>query len=233
MNTRTRKRVVIVLMALAVVAPIELVLLRAWSTPDPNQAIREYVAGLSPSDLQAAADVLGDFPFVYRREIMRALDLDSRARTWRRHVAAYVDRHPGLDSTARVVLEAAMALMTPTVFGQATAADREQMELIAEQTVQLLGREEADYLFYRLGPRDGKFASREPLSMRFANWVRGVALALADEETDCNCNNEYGCDGGATCKTGVTCTIDDDWPACGWFWNETCNGLCTIGSPQG
>jgi hypothetical protein len=132
-----------------------------------------------------------------------------------------------------VVLEAAMAWITPTVFGQATAADREQMEVIAQQIQTLLGKEEADYLFYRLGPRDGKFASREPLSMRFANWVRGVALALADDQPDCNCNFEFGCETGSTCrKEGITCTIDDEWPACGWFWNQTCDGLCAV-SPQG
>jgi hypothetical protein len=234
-KTKTRTRVLALAMTLAVMAPIEVILLQAWSTPDPKLAIREYVTGLNRDELRAAADVIGDYPFNYRREIVRALDREGRAAVWQKHLGRYLETHPGLDSTARIVLETAIALATPSFFEHPTAAEREQAQLLAEQVVTLLGREEAEFLLYRLGPKDGRFASREPLSMRFANWVRGVAIAMADEATDCNCNSEYGCDSsGTSCRTGAQgCTIDEDWPACGWFWNQTCDGLCSVGSVEG
>ena len=82
------------------------------------------------------------------------------------------------------------------MFNQPTAADRAAAKVIGEQAVTLLGREEAEYLFARLGPRDGQFASAEPVGMRLTNWVRGLFVAMADEAEDCDCNIDFGCDSG-------------------------------------
>ena len=65
----------------------------------------------------------------------------------------------------------------------------------------LLGREDAEYLFARLGPRDGQFASIEPVGMRLTNWVRGLFVAMADVE-DCDCNVDFGCDIGQRLQAG-------------------------------
>jgi hypothetical protein len=233
----TRRRVLVVLVALVVMVPLEALLLRAWAEPDPKLAIRSYVANLDAAALDDAAGRIQSYPLAYRREILRVLNPARRAEIWRGHIAQYINDHPGLDSTALVVLEAAMAMATPEVFGAATAEHRRQIQVLADQTISLIGREEADYLFYRLGPRDGRFTSAEPWSMRFTNWVRGIAIAMAEDAGECSCNTEYGCDSQyTTCRAsgqgGTTCTLDEDWPACGWFWNQTCDGVCATINPQ-
>lgn len=233
MTVTTRRRVVLAFLTLALALPVEIVLLQALSTTDSKTAVRSWVTNLDSETLAAVSEDISSYPLLYRREIMRALNADKRSQVWRRHIQRYIDAHPGLDSSARVVLEAAVAFAAPAVFDRPSDADRQQMQILAEQTVTLLGREEAEYVFYRLGPRDGKFASAEPLSMRWSNWVRGLVVAMADSAADCNCNVDFGCDGTAECRNGATCTVDDDWPACGWFWFQTCNGLCTIPVPQG
>ena len=99
-------------------------------------------------------------------------------------------------------------------------------QLIADQISAIIGRGEAEYLFYRLGPRDEQIASIEPLGMRLTNYVRDLIVVLANAE-DCDCSSEWGCEGyGSTCRTSVSCNVDNEWPSCGWLWNEDCNGLC-------
>ena len=48
---------------------------------------------------------------------------------------------------------------------------------IGDQLVGVIGRDQAEFVLYRLGPRDGTFASLEPLSERAANWVRRAMVA--------------------------------------------------------
>ena len=74
---------------------------------------------------------------------------------------------------------------------------------------------------------DGTFASLEPFSQRLANWVRNRIVAFARAE-DCDCASGWGCGAGLRCKAG-NCNVDEDWPMCGWLWNETCDGLCWMG----
>jgi hypothetical protein len=227
----TRRRVILAAFVVALALPAEAVLLQALSDPDPKLAIRSWVSSLDETTLAAVADSVQDYPLAYRKEILRALDPDRRARTWRKHIRRYIDEHPDLDSSAVVTLEAALVLASPSVFEQPTAEDRARVTAIAEQLVALIGREEAEKVLYRLGPRDGQFASREPLSMRLSNWVRGVAVAMADGTADCDCNIDFGCDGYTTvCAAGTGCEVDSSWPACGWFWMEDCNGRCRLAS---
>jgi hypothetical protein len=226
--------VLVALIVLAVALPAELALLQALATPDPKDAVRAWVGSLDAPTLEAVVADIKQYPVLYRREVLRVLTPERRAGVWQSHIRAYVDEHPDLDSSSRVLLEAAIAFATPSVFGSASAADRAQMQALADQAVALLGRDEAEYLFYRLGPKDTTFASLEPLTMRLTNWMRGLAIAIAEDVVDCDCNSGFGCEGAlSVCRTNVTCTIDDEWPACGWFWNQTCDGLCGPPTPQG
>ena len=229
----TRKRVIVALVAVALTLPAELVLLQALSNPDSRLAIKSWVAGLDAAELDSAAAQIQSFPVAYRRAIAKALSADRKAGVLQRHIQKYIDGHPALDSSALVLLETARAFVRPTLFERPTAADRAAAQVIGEQAVTLLGREDAEYLFARLGPRDGQFASVEPVGMRLANWVRGVFVAMADDAVDCDCNIDFGCDTNETCKAGSGCVVDTDWPACGWFWLQDCDGLCRVALPGG
>ena len=233
MTASTRKRVVIALVAVALTLPAELVLLQALSNPNSRLAVSSWVAGLDAAELDSAAAQLQSYPQVYRRAILKALSSDRKADVLQRHFQKYIDAHPDLDSSALVLLQTAKAFVRPSLFDQPTAADRAAASVIGEQAVTLLGRDEAEYLFARLGPRDGQFASLEPVSMQVTNWVRGLFVAMADEAADCDCNLDFGCDAGTYCKSGTGCTVDTEWPACGWFWMQDCDGLCRVGMASG
>jgi hypothetical protein len=215
--------------ALAITLPAESILLRAISTPDSREAVRNWVAGLSAPELAEAVAEIQAYPFAYRKELMGALTPEERSGTWRGHIDAYLADHPELDETARIALGAAQAAMGPEAFATPTAVSRARIVLVAEQIEALLGREEAEYLMYRLGPADGTFASLEPWTERLANRVRDAFVALAGAD-DCECNTDFGCDGYFThCGDSSTCEPDESWPMCGWGWMEECNGTCRGG----
>lgn len=229
MTRKTRTRLVICLVAVAVMLPVETILLRAISTPDSQDAVQAWVADLSSEQLAGAADQIQQYPLAYRKEIMRALTPAARSAVWQEHLQSYLDTHPALDPTAAIAIGAAQALLTPAAYEAPSSAMRAQLVVVAEQISELLGREEAEYLLYRLGPADGTFASLEPLSERLANYVRDLVVAMARQD-DCECSTGFGCDGSYThCSDEIACTPDEEWPACGWGWFEDCDGICRLG----
>jgi hypothetical protein len=213
---------------MALALPAESILLQAIATPNTKTAVRAWVQSLSPDDLLDAGDAIQSYPVLYRKEIMRASSPDRRAEIWRNHIQSYLDANPNLSSDAVPVLQAAIRLITPTIFSKSGDKQRKATALIADQVTTILGRAEAEYLFYRLGPRDEQTASIEPLGMRLTNYVRGMLVVLANAES-CDCSPDWGCEYGGSCRTSVSCNVDSDWPACGWLWNEDCSGLCGAG----
>lgn len=232
MTASTRKRVILALVVVALTLPAELVLLQALSNPDPRLAVKSWVAGLDAAELDRAAASVRLYPVIYRKAILKALSSDGRSNAVREHIQSYIDEHPGLDSTALVLLEAAKAFARPAVFEHPTAADRMVARIIGEQAITLLGPEDARYLFARFGPKDGQFTSIEPTGMRLTNWVRGLFVAMADV-VDCDCNTDFGCDSNMNCKAGTGCTVDSSWPACGWLWLQDCDGVCRMAESSG
>lgn len=226
MTLKTRRRVLVCVVAVVLTLPLELVLLQAMATTSSQEMVQQWVGSLSEVELGDAADQVRLYPVAYRREIMRALAPERRAEAWRAHIQSYIATHPELDSSALPVLEAAMAMLSADMFENPTDATRAQARVVAEQTASLLGKDTADYLLSRLGPRDGTFASIQPWQHRLASKVRGWLVAVADVR-GCDCNVSFGCDGYSTiCKENTGCPPDTEWPMCGWFWNETCDGLC-------
>ena len=214
-------------MAIALTLPVETILLQAIATPSSKQAVRQWVASLSSDDLLAAAGAIESYPVLYRKEIMRALTPEVRAQVWRDHIQTYMDTHPHLSSDAIPALEAAIALITPELFDTGGSKHRAETALVADQLTVLLGRAEAEYLLYRLGPKDEKIASIEPIGMRLTNFVRDMLVVLASAD-DCDCSAGWGCDGyDQVCRTGGSCNVDSTWPMCGWLWNDECDGVCS------
>ena len=94
----------------------------------------------------------------------------------------------------------------------------------------LLGKEDADDVLYRLGPRDGTFTSHAPVSHQLSNWVRAKLTAFAAPmvRRTATATCRWGCDGlfYDVPRQHVAATVDNSWPACGFLWNSDCDGKC-------
>jgi hypothetical protein len=233
-TARARRHVLFAFVVVALTIPTETILLQALATSSPQQAARTWISGLSAAQLDAIADQVQQYPFVYRKEIMRAVSPDKRASTWKNHIKRYIDTHPELDGGAVALLNAAVDLAESGTFsGSVSEATKSQVAALGAEIKNTLGADVADYLLYRLGPKDGLFASAEPFSQRLANMVRSAFIALAEEQADCDCNIGFGgCGSGSYCKENTGCRLDEEWPMCGWFWNEVCDGRCAAGWPH-
>jgi len=228
MTARTRRTLFVSILLLALTLPAETILLKALQSPTDAEAIQAWTADLDSAQLSTVASRIQSYPFAYRKEILRALTPEQRSGVWRKHIAAYIQQHPELDSTAVTALQAAIAAATPDALSRAgSASETAATRAIAEQVQTLLGKDTAKYLFYYLGPTDGTFASHEPITMKLASYVRNNFVVQARSEW-CDCAMNFGCDMyDSQCASGIYCYTYGSWPACGWFFNSECNGLCT------
>lgn len=212
----------------AITLPAESILLQAVTT-DSGQAVTEWVASLSDASVNAAADQVQDYPLAYRKAIMGRLSAKRRSQVWQHHIEMYIDHNPQLDQTTVTALQAALDAASEDAFENPTTATRARVAAAGQQLLTLIGREDTEFLLFRLGPRDGTFASLEPISQKLANYVRHAFVVLARVD-DCECNVDFGCGGYANhCEGGTGCTPDTSWPMCGWFWNDPCDGECRAG----
>jgi hypothetical protein len=220
------------LVAIAMTLPAETILLRAVSQTS-KQAAAAWAESLSSDGLLAASEEISSLPFAYRRAVLSRLAPAARASVWRKHVQGYIDDHSNLDESTLALLYNAKSLISAESLSSAGGEDRAQMAILAEQLSVILGRSEAEYLFYRIGPKDVTMASALPLGDKLGEFIRSRFVVEARIE-DCDCHMGFGCDAPSHCSdtTSMGCTKHDDWPACGWFWNQECNGLCMSGLPD-
>jgi hypothetical protein len=225
-TTKTRRLLFLSVLVAALTLPAETILLRAITTPGQDDAIVGWAAGLSQSNLATAASQIEIYPFKYRKAIMRALPVAERASVWRGHVLNYLKTHPQLDEEAVNAVTTAADLITPEYFEQPTTETRAAVHAAADHLVALLGRDQAEYLLYDLGPKDGTFASFEPWQVRLTNTVRGM-FALQAGSGICDCAMYYGCaDWRFNCVNWTNCSEPNGWPLCGWLFNDPCDGGC-------
>ena len=230
MTPKTRRRVFLSVLLLALALPTEVMMLRVLATPSQQDAVERWVSTLDTAELNDAVSEIQAYPFVYRKELMRRLSADGRAFVWRRHIRRYVDAHPELDRATRDLLRAAQAAVTVDLFtGEPSEKSRASIRAVGEQVTATLGRDTAAYLLINLGAAEVKSESAEPIAMRIENWLRGTFTALARAD-DCDCSTNWGgCGGGDSCINWYYCAPDYNWPMCGWLWSETCDGLCRVG----
>jgi hypothetical protein len=216
--------------ALLLTLPTETILVKALTTPTQKQAAQQYAAALTPDQLTTAGSAIATYPVAYRRAIMTALPAAARAAVWQNHIAAYLASNPGLDSATQNALQSAIVLLTPDLLSRAaTDAERAEIHAIAGEVTASLGKDTALNLLYNLGPADGTFASAEPISDKLANLLRRTFVVHADGGGDCDCNTGWGCDSGTSCYGSTGCSGSTGWPACGWLWEDPCNGSCGTG----
>ena len=214
--------------------PTETILLKALGTPNTKQAAQQWVQSLTQSQVSSAADSIQSYPFEYRRAIMTALPPGLRSKVWQNYLETYLASNPNLDAATASALQSAIALVTPDLLSRSpTDAERGQIHAIAAQVTASLGTDIALDLLYRLGPADGTFSSAEPMTEKLADVLRRSFTLYADAG-DCECNTGWGCSGVNYCSNATGCNTVTSWPACGWLWEDPCDGQCTPGgnSPQ-
>lgn len=232
MTTHTRRRLVLAALLVALTLPVEWVLLHAMST-DATTESAQWVETQSQTSLQVAAETLEDYPYEYRREILRRLDTRGRVAAWTGVIVRYRDAHPELSPEQVDILNTAIAAIGVTLRdpGPKSAAVARFVGMRAEE---LLGKDVARELLHSAGPRLVRlFSASLPWHLRATDFVRTRLVVHADAEA-CNCNTEFGCYGNRTCVAGGGgCTVGSAWPACGWLWLEDCNGRCAQDDQSG
>jgi hypothetical protein len=216
-------------LVLGLTLPAEMVLLKALQSPDDQTEAQQWSAELSSAELTVASSNLEAYPFVYRREIMRALPADGRAAAWRGHIQKYLSNHGSLSEAAVVALRNAQAALTPSSLSdKASSRELDRLNAAAAQLEAVLGKDAALYIAHDLGPRDlGMLAGAQPLLLKLASVVRGQFAMLARLE-DCDCADDFTCGYYTSyCSTSQACRNDNSWPMCGYWWNTPCNGLCS------
>ncbi len=232
MTARTRRFVFLSVLVVALTLPVEAVLLLAVQSTDTTTDAQLWASSLDRSALASAADQIEQYPFVYRRAIMTDLSPAARAAVWQAHIKRYAAAHPEFDATVRNTLAAAEAAATPEAVSAPTDATRASTHAVADQVAALLGKDQMLYLFYWLGPQDTTVSeSAVPLRFRLATYVRDH-FALMARSDDCDCEVSVGCYGlGDVCVSNSVqnCNIVQQWPACGLWWADVCDGHCTSG----
>jgi hypothetical protein len=233
-TTRTRRRLFLCAVIAALSLPAEFILLKAV-TVSPTAASEQWVGSLLQTNLLRAADEIQNYPLQYRKDIMKRLTPGQRKDVWVNHIATYRDARPELSAEQVDALNAAIGAAAAT-FTNPGDDTRAATRVVAERVQELFGADVAEYLMYRLGNKNTLIlASALPWHQKLADTVRDRFVVQADGAGDCWCNDAFGCDLLALtwCDGAVTCTIDNRWPACGWFWDETCDGVCKIGGISG
>ena len=228
MSTRTRRLLFISILFFLLALPAETMLLRAVQTPTQEAAIQDWGVSLDSKTLVVAGDQIQNYPFKYRQSIMRASTPERRAAIWRRHLQVYIQAHPELDVAAVNAINTASALATPEYLSDPTADARARVHAVADQIVSLLGRDQAEYLLFDLGPKDGTFASSEPLAMKIENKLRDMFTLKAFNQ-QCDCAQSFGCSyWREACVSWSQCSMGNGWPQCGWLWEDPCDGGCVV-----
>jgi hypothetical protein len=227
LSPKTKRRVFVSVLMVAMMLPAEVVLLKALQASNDKVAADQWVADLDGTSLDSAAGSIQSYSLPYRRAIMGALNPAQRAKVWRGHIDQYIANHSGLDRAALNALKAGQAALTSTALGEkATAAERAALEDAGKQIDAALGEEEANYITRDLGYRTTALAGGEPLLDKLANFVRNQFILMARQDS-CECAADRDCGYYvAYCSTSVGCETDSDWPMCGYWWNSPCNGLC-------
>jgi hypothetical protein len=227
MTTKTKRYVWACALLMMLTAPVAFITLPTVYY-SPVEAAMTWTAALSANDLEKAAGNIHDYPYAYRREIMRVLSPHKRSEVWRGYIARYVSSHPAISVRGKQSLQDVMELFTPELFSGRTPST-ETMSRLAEAAAQVkkeLGPSDARILLNRLGPDDGEVVRlNRPSVVAFLQ----NRLLLRAQAIQCECATKSDwCDTEWHCHyfAGDLCYPDLEFPMCGAGWLVPCDGLC-------
>jgi len=234
MTNRTRRRLTFCLVLCLMTLPAEALLFPVALTPDQRVAADHWAASLSPAALRSAGRRIEDYPAVYRRAIVTALDPAGRSAVWRSEFDGYLAGHPHLSPAQIAVVREAMDVASPEAFTPPVRPEiKAHISAVFNRAMTLLGKQDAAELFVTLGPTSLQHPSALPLTQRIADAVRSWRTVHADGYPDCNCNVEIDTcdlvpDPWLQCSELYTCNFILSWPMCGPLWSWACTGWCKI-----
>ena len=165
---------------------------------------KEWVAA-NLDELPTTLNAFAEHSITFRRAIFGALDSDVRISLWREHLAAVA--HEFASSEQRLFLERVSRELDGLVLGTAPLSE---LDVLGEQARAILGEDLARRAMGVLGPEP------EPAA--------AVAEAMGPV---CSCNR-----GNSFCPLPYICSRNSWFPCqqtgsgCGWFWLQSCDGLC-------
>jgi hypothetical protein len=227
-RSRTRRLVFLAAIVLAISLPAESILLNALTGQSDSQVAEQWAADLSDAQVSSAGDHLRGYSYPYRREILKRASANERVRIIRAHIQSYIDANAGLDAEVRELLAAVQSAATARALSQPNDEDRLTIDALGDRVEHLLGHETAGYLLVWFGPKEtGFLASRDPLRLKLAKFVRDSVVVSAGDGPSCDCVPTWGCYGeGEQCAESTVCRVDLEWPKCGWLWDTDCTHLC-------
>lgn len=234
MTTRTKWITIAAVAYLVIGGGLELVLARAMTAPTIQGRAEVWAKSLSVTSRSWAIAHIEEYPFAYRRELMRPLPRSARAEVFVQHIGRYVAAHPELNPEQRTLADELQR------FFAAEAKDdlklRPQNLLIADrlkkESIRLFGEDTTKDLLARIGGRGA-----EPWTQRASAWLtRNIVVAAREDEADswCECHIGFSsCWGSCSqrrCKAwdagfyweGWVLT----WQGCGMGFIERCDGMC-------
>ena len=232
MTARTRWRVTIGVVMAVMTLPAEAMLFPVALTPDARTAATRWAQSLNAQALHSAALTINEYPPLYRRAIMGALDPAGRSDAWRARFDDYLASHPALSAEQIAVVQEARAVASPEAFAPPVSPDvQARIGAVFNAAIRTLGARDAGELFVTLGPT-APAKNALPLTQRLADEVRTWRVASA-AYPDCNCNVEVDTcdlvpDPWLKCSEIYTCNFDLTWPMCGPLWSWACTGWCKI-----
>lgn len=194
-------------------------LLLAGKTPAFAQERRAAAAAWvarAKDDLPQTYEAFSRYALDYRREIYRALPVDTRARLWREHLKRYRTAHPSLSALQKQALARAESFIANDLaFDPSWVRQPEQQQAerqLRRDVITSFGKAEAYQIVATLGP------SRQPgrtedLIAPMGKWGK----------CDCNMDDQWCSSHCVPSAGGYFC---EEHLGCGWWWVEPCDGFC-------
>lgn len=236
MRFETRHHVVIVVILLALAGVFELLLGNAVLVPNSSTRADAWARTLSTREKDYAARNVEEYPFAYRKALIRYSTPDERSRIFRSHLARYQANHPELGAEQRSLIERVSSVLSPDQFDRRSQGSTDALRSLEFDSARLFTPVALAEIFYRLGPE-----VKESAFARLSDWISKRVVVHADGEPlrwcECNVGSSYpwqcgGCSRRASCRPYAADWYEEYgfwvWEGCGFSMQYDCDGLCGL-----
>lgn len=191
-------------------------------TPTTSRADDERRAAERPHEreIHQTYSVLSSLTAADRRVYYRRLTNTAKAGLWTFQLQNYLNAHGNLTQEQRAVIREAITRL-PQLFARERGADIDIADL--EARARIAFPDDVTTIFFTLGG-----PSIDPAFSALRHEIRAQFFDDGGpiERPECDCATQSSaCHYTESCMAGG-CTLDSSWPACGFMWWYTCDGIC-------